>query len=71
MGISPIGAGMAGLDRSLALLQKAAESVASPEGGDPVEAIVAMQVAKTSLEVNIAVIKTANDLQGQLVNLFA
>lgn len=71
MGISPISAGMAGIDRSLALLQKVAENVASPSGGDPVEAIVAMQAAQTSLELNIAVIKTANDLQGQLVNLFA
>ena len=69
-GISGIGSSYAGVERALTRFDKAAQEIARPEG-DLVKGTVEMTEAKATFEANLAVIKTADEMKGTLIDIVA
>ena len=69
--VSPVSAALAGIDRSTRLFERAAAELSDPEGGDLVSGMVALEQAKVEVKVNVEVLRTANEMTGTMLDIFA
>jgi flagellar basal body rod protein FlgC len=60
---------IAGINNSMAILDKAAAEAAKGPRGDIVKSQIGLIVASNSLGANVAVLKTANEMQKTLIDI--
>jgi hypothetical protein len=75
MNISPISAALQGLQANTSSLDRAAQQISAISGGggdvvDIAAAFVAMMAAETGSEASIAMIKSADEMQRQIIDIF-
>lgn len=70
MNSSAINSASAGIQQNIAVLNAAASSLASsPVDHSSVGKIIDMKIAKEAVSANVAVLKTANEMSEQIVDL--
>ena len=70
LSIAGLGSAYGGLQASTRAFDRAAASVADPNG-DLIDGMVGSTVAADSFQANVAVIKTADEMLGTLLDTFA
>ncbi|MCE9578880.1 MAG: flagellar hook protein FlgE [Deltaproteobacteria bacterium] len=69
--IGPIAAGVAGMSSAVNRFDRAAARTASPGGADDVGAVVDQIAAKNDFAANVAVVRTADEMVGTLLDIVA
>jgi hypothetical protein len=75
MNISPVSVALQGLQTNISSLDRAAQQISAISGGggdvvDIAAAFVTMMTAETGAEASIAMIKSENDVQRQIIDMF-
>lgn len=69
--ISSIGSAMSGIAGALGRFDRASARLAQPDPEDPVRDRVEQMTAQRSFEANLATVRTADDMVGALLDIFA
>ena len=60
-----------GIQNNLQQFTNAVDKISDPEGNAGIKEIVEMKQAEQGIKVNAAVIRTANEMTGSLINILA